>query len=214
MADFGPKIGFWRFKTAKISPKCRFSGQERVQPRNARKTRKNANDFAPEAAERGPRGPKTGFQREISDHRESSGPKTPARSIFLAKDAKGAKKHPRCPKPLRELGALCERNSSARMSGLAGQRSKMHEKREKSNDFGPQSAERGPRGPKTGFQREIAGKMASDGIRRAGRLSAGKMGAEERKLQIIGLTTFLGVGWGSEGEEVVRGENGGRGTKL
>ena len=53
------------------------------------------------------------------DHRESSGPKTPSRSISLAKDAKGAKKRLRCPKPLGELGAFCERNSSARMPGPA-----------------------------------------------------------------------------------------------
>ena len=51
------------------------------------------------------------------DHRESSGPKTLSRSIFLAKDAKDAKKRLRCLKPLGELGALCERNSLARTSG-------------------------------------------------------------------------------------------------
>ena len=44
----------------------------------------------------------------FSDHRGSSDPKTASRSIFLAKDAKGAKKHLRYPKPLCELGALCE----------------------------------------------------------------------------------------------------------
>ena len=35
-------------------------------------------------------------------------PRSRFRSIFLAKDAKGAKKHQRYPKPLGELGALCE----------------------------------------------------------------------------------------------------------
>ena len=39
-------------KNTKISPKCRFLGQERPKLRNARKSRKT-NDFAAEAAERG-----------------------------------------------------------------------------------------------------------------------------------------------------------------
>ena len=39
---------------------------------------------------------------------------------FLAKDAKNAKKRLPCLKPLGALGALCERNSLARMSGRAG----------------------------------------------------------------------------------------------
>ena len=60
------------------------------------------------------------FGAILGSYRESSGPKTSSRSIYLAKDAKGAKKRLRCPKPLGELGALCERNSSARMSGPAG----------------------------------------------------------------------------------------------
>ena len=64
-----------------------------------------------------------GNSDEKEGHRGSSGLKTLSRSIFLAKDAKGAKKHLRCPKPLGDLGALCERNSLARMSGLElGQR--------------------------------------------------------------------------------------------
>ena len=45
------------------------------------------------------------------DHRESSGIRTPPRSIILAKDAEGAKKSAQCPKLLGELGALCERSS-------------------------------------------------------------------------------------------------------
>ena len=67
------------------------------------------------------------FGGRFGDHRESSSSKTSSRSIFLAKDAKGAKKHMRGPKPLGapcrwrgKLGALCERNSSARLSGPAG----------------------------------------------------------------------------------------------
>ena len=42
-------------------------------------------------------------------------PRPPFRSIFLAKDAKSAKKPPKRPKLLGKLGALCKRNSSARM---------------------------------------------------------------------------------------------------
>ena len=42
-------------------------------------------------------------------------PRPPFRSIFLAKDAKSAKKPPKRPKLLGKLGALCERNSSAQM---------------------------------------------------------------------------------------------------
>ena len=53
----------------------------------------------------GSKRPQNGF---FSYHRESSGPKTPSRPIFLATDAKGAKKRLRCPTPLGELGALCE----------------------------------------------------------------------------------------------------------
>ena len=42
-------------------------------------------------------------------------PRGPFRSIFLAKNAESAKKPSKCPKLLGELGALCERNSQARM---------------------------------------------------------------------------------------------------
>ena len=41
----------------------------------------------------------------------------PGKARFLAKDAEGAKKPSRCPKPLGELGALCERNSFLRIFG-------------------------------------------------------------------------------------------------
>lgn len=42
--------------------------------------------------------------------------------IVLAKNAEAAKKRLRCLKPLGELGALCERNSSARISDQLGNR--------------------------------------------------------------------------------------------
>ena len=45
-----------------------------------------------------------GFSRKTGNFRSQD----PVRSVFLAKDAKGAKKHQRYPKPLGELGALCE----------------------------------------------------------------------------------------------------------
>ena len=44
------------------------------------------------------------FRRKTGNFRSQD----PVRSVFLAKDAKGAKKHQRYPKPLGELGALCE----------------------------------------------------------------------------------------------------------
>ena len=50
--------------------------------------------------------------------------RSPTRSfrIVLAKNAETAKKRLRCLKPLGELGALCERNSSARISDQLGNR--------------------------------------------------------------------------------------------
>ncbi len=54
------------------------------------------------------------------DHQESSGPTHRSVRMVLAKNAKGAKKRLRYPRPRGELRALCERNSSVRMSDPAG----------------------------------------------------------------------------------------------
>ena len=62
--------------------------------RNSRKARKMGHKW-PKNRE---------FSRKTGKFRSQD----PVRSVFLAKDAKGAKKRQRYPKPLGEFGALCE----------------------------------------------------------------------------------------------------------